>query len=214
MKQFLFIFATILLDVAACGGGGGGHHEPDEVAVSNTMVSLSMTGGQYTIQIMSNTGWTVSGVQPWLKVNPMQGSKNGIITITANENTEQSPRACTLYVQAGTASTTVQVTQGYPPQPPLPSIYGVYTGRLMHGTELLEDNYIVTINKLTGTMVEVIAGFFGDAPINFNLSKDGDQIIFSNILVPECSMYYIDGTLNIMYLYREDILLSYTGTRQ
>lgn len=212
MKQFLFIFATILLDVAACVGGGG-HHGSDEVAVSTTMVSLSPLGESQDIFITSNTKWTVSGASSWLFVSPMEGSNNGKITITANKNTENLPRACTLYVQASNySSATIQVTQAN--QPLSQSIYGVYTGRLMCGTELIQDNYIVTINKLTGTMVEVIAGFFGDAPINFNLSEDGNQIFFSNILVPECSMYYIDGTLNIMYLYREDILLSYTGTRQ
>ena len=212
MKQFLFIFATILLDVAACGGGGGGHHGPDEVAVSTPMVSIGYSGGSQTIQIMSNTGWTISGAQPWLMVSPMQGSNNGKITITANKNTENLPRACTLCVQAGTASTTVQVTQAY--QPPLRSIYGVYTGRLMCGTELLQDNYIVTINKLTGTTVEVIAGFFGDEPIIFNLSVDGNQIVFTNIHLTGFSMVYSEGTLMIYYSNSYYGIITYTGTRQ
>ena len=151
MKKFLWSAMAILM-VSALNVGFtscGDDDDPDEVSVSTPMVSIGNSGGSQTIQIMSNTGWTISGAQPWLMVSPMQGSHNGAITITANENTDENSRTCTLFVQAGSASATIQVTQSpNTPHSLADTVKGTYAGRLMNGTEIVQDAYIVTINKL------------------------------------------------------------------
>ena len=218
MKKFLWsALAIMMVSALSIGFTSCRDDDPDEVSVGTPMVSIGSSGGSQTIQIMSNTGWTISGAQPWLMVSPMQGSHNGAITITANENTDENSRTCTLFVQAGSASATIQVTQS-PQSPPTPHsladrVKGTYAGRLMNGTEIVQDAYIVTINKLTDTTVEVQAGFFGDESINFNLSEDGNQIVFTNALLTGFSMVYIDGTLMINYSNSYYGMLTYTGVR-
>lgn len=216
MKKFLWSALAIMMVSALSIGftSCGDDPDPDEVAVSTPMVSIGNSGGSQTIQIMSNTGWTISGAQPWLMVSPMQGSHNGAITITANENTDENSRTCTLFVQAGSASATIQVTQSpNTPHSLADTVKGTYAGRLMNGTEIVQDAYIVTINKLTDTTVEVQAGFFGDESINFNLSKDGNQISFTNALLSGFSMVYVEGTLMINYSNSYYGMLTYTGVR-
>lgn len=85
--------------------------EDDKVSVSQTSVSFGDTGGTQSVQVLSNTKWTVSGAPNWLTVAPPSGSGNGMISITANANTSSTSQNCTLFITAGSASATVSVSQ-------------------------------------------------------------------------------------------------------
>ncbi|MGN1217540.1 MAG: BACON domain-containing protein [Phocaeicola sp.] len=100
------LFVGLSLTLTACGDP-----DPDEVSVSMPSVNFDESGGSMSIQVMSNTNWTVSGNPGWLTIAPMQGSGNGAFSITANANTEKSSRNCVLYINAGSASTMVTVNQ-------------------------------------------------------------------------------------------------------
>lgn len=89
----------------------GDDDDPDEVSVSMSSVNFGENGGSQSIQVTSNTKWTVSGSPAWLAVSPMQGTKNGAFSITANANTDKSGRNCVLYINAGSASTMVSINQ-------------------------------------------------------------------------------------------------------
>lgn len=106
-------------------------NEDDEVSVNMTSVNLSESGGTQSIQVLSNTKWTVSGAQSWLNVSPMQGTGNGTITINANANTDNNSRNCTLYINAGDAMTTVNIYQsGKTKADPATEVSASYTGTL------------------------------------------------------------------------------------
>lgn len=98
----ILMAATMSIGLASCN--------EDEVIANPSSVNFDGVGGTQTIQITSNTGWTVGGAPDWLTVFPTQGTDNGTITLTAKTNSG-SPRNCILYVQAGEASTTVSVNQ-------------------------------------------------------------------------------------------------------
>ena len=95
------------LTLVSCGPDD----EPDEVSVSMPSVNFGESGGSQSVQVMSNTKWTVSGNPGWLTVAPMQGSNNGAFTISANANSEKESRNCILYINAGSASAVVSVSQ-------------------------------------------------------------------------------------------------------
>ena len=99
------LIVGLSLTLTACGD------DPDEVSVSMSSVNFGESGGSQSIQVMSNTKWTVSGNPGWLTVAPMQGSNNGAFSIAADPNTEKSSRNCVLYINAGGASATVTVNQ-------------------------------------------------------------------------------------------------------
>lgn len=102
---FAFLFSALFC--AACSSDS----DPDAVTVGVPSVNFSTDGGTQSIPIQSNTTWTVSGAQSWLTVSPMQGSNNGSIMINASVNNERSSRSCILYINAGSASTSVMVSQ-------------------------------------------------------------------------------------------------------
>lgn len=112
-KNFLWLISMALfvgfsLTLVSCGGDDD---EQNEVSVSMPSVNFGESGGSQSVQVKSNTKWTVSGNPGWLTVTPMQGSNNGEFSITANPNTEKSSRNCVLYINAGSASTVVSVNQ-------------------------------------------------------------------------------------------------------
>lgn len=215
MKKFLLSSLVLLMgsmlsvSLTSCGGDD----DPDNVAVNPSMVPLSQTGGSQSIAITSNTNWTVSGAPSWLMVSPMSGSGNGTITVSASENTE-SARQASLTVQAGSAMTTIQVTQ---PGKPVPNsladqVIGTYVGRLTYGDEVLEDAYPIIVTKLSDTAVNVTAAFF-DTPQNFNLSQGVNQIEFSNSTLANIKMYVTGNTMIVNYLSAGGYMLSYTGVK-
>lgn len=110
MKQIKFIAAAIaaLAALWAC--------QPDEpevvvkasVSVSPTSVSFEADGGTFRVAVDTNQdSFSVSGVPGWLKAE--QSGKE--IVLTAEENTVNEARACTLTVTAGDATASIEVTQ-------------------------------------------------------------------------------------------------------
>lgn len=93
-------------------------------------------------------------------------------------------------------------------------VAGTYSGRLMLGTDVREDAYIVTVTKLTDNTVKVAARFFGDAGSeNFNLSESSNQIVFTNSTISNFSMYVTGNSMVINYLSNGGNMLTYTGTK-
>lgn len=85
--------------------------EKDEVTVNLRSVNFTDDGGSQSIQVTSNTKWTISGNPSWLTVAPVQGSNNGAFTLTASANTDKSSRNCVIYINAGSASDYITVNQ-------------------------------------------------------------------------------------------------------
>ncbi|MBR1575367.1 MAG: BACON domain-containing protein [Bacteroidales bacterium] len=63
-----------------------------------------------TVQVTSNTIWTVSTEAGWLEISPSSGNGDGSFSISAPDNLGPA-RSATLTVQAGTVTRTVSVSQ-------------------------------------------------------------------------------------------------------
>lgn len=116
-KRFLFRSFLLILMAATLNSSTCKDDDPDKVTVSTNSVDLSSGGGSQSIQVLSNTKWTISGNPSWLQVTPMQGSGDGSFSISASANTETNSRNCTLFINAGDASTVVSVNQQGAPAP-------------------------------------------------------------------------------------------------
>lgn len=211
MKNFfwktMIAMATIVL---SAGLFSSCHEDEDEVTVSQSEVKFSADGGQQSIQINSNTKWTIIGTQNWLKVTPVQGTENGSITLTAEANTTDNERDCTLYINAGDASTTIVVKQEW--KSLADQVAGTYSGRLTMGETVIEDAYIIMIQRLTDTTVKVTADFFS-SPYNFTLSRSGNQIAFNNASLNGINMYVMGNTLVVNFANAAGSMTTYTGTK-
>ena len=212
MKKFLWSALAIMMVSALSIGftSCGDDPDPDEVAVSTPMVNFGKDGGtSQPIQILSNTNWTISGAQSWIGVSPMSGSNNGSVTITANKNTDRNSRSCTLFISAGTASTTITVYQEGIKGPDINDLIGSYTGTLKPmGYSDEPARCYVTITKLSNDAVRIsslICEEFGiDAnPVNMltTINSDGSISLRSE------TSYAIEGSF-----YLGQLTLSFTNS--
>ena len=145
-KDFLWsLLATMMVGLLSVGFVScGDDDDPDEVSVSMPSVNFGESGGSQSIQVMSNTKWTVSGNPGWLTVSPMQGSNNGAFSLTATANTDKDSRNCVLYINAGSASAMVSVNQsGKVPETKVTitnsSTYTLYRFRVVFMNSRLEE---------------------------------------------------------------------------
>ena len=98
MKQLLLIFAMILLDAMACSR----HHDEDSIEVSTTQILLdSQVGASASFDVLSNGNWKISIDNPWIRVEPMSGSGDKKITVTAqsfSEGWQEVSRFCKISI--------------------------------------------------------------------------------------------------------------------
>jgi len=181
-KNFLWsMLATMMVGLLSIGltSCDSKSSDPDEVSVMGSG-SFSKSGGYQTITVKSNTDWTVSGAPGWLSVSPSQGKGNGSFTITASENKEKSSRNCTLYINAGSASTQIGVYQDGGPLPSADEVSGSYTGSLKPmGYSDDPARCYVTLSKLSSDAVrleKLICEEFGldMNPVNLIVKEEGD----------------------------------------
>ena len=64
-----------------------------------------------SINVTSNTTWTVTSDQPWLTARKLRGTGNDSVTLGATENKSTTTRTATVTFTAGSLSKTVNVTQ-------------------------------------------------------------------------------------------------------
>ena len=81
MKNILFAFVLVLLDVMGCGSR---HNCPEEkeVRVNLTSLSFDYEGGQQVLDITSNTSWTISGTASWCHLSTTSGTNNQSVIVT------------------------------------------------------------------------------------------------------------------------------------
>ena len=58
-------------------------------------------------------------------------------------------------------------------------VSGTYTGKLVSGGEVIRDAYVVTITRISSSVVKVNADLFNGS-VNFNVSSSNGQYILSN----------------------------------
>lgn len=56
------------------------------IETKQTELSFGAAGGKNTIDVESNTTWTIASMPDWINVDPVNGTANGVITVTAQDN--------------------------------------------------------------------------------------------------------------------------------
>jgi len=68
------------------------------LSISPSSLNFSASGEQQTLNVTSNTDWTVSSDATWLTISPVSGSNDGTVTVTAEVNTTESQRTATVTI--------------------------------------------------------------------------------------------------------------------
>ena len=83
------------------------------LSVSPAELTFTANTESKSLDVTSNTAWTVASGASWAKLNKTNGSGNAQIAVTAEENTAITQRSATITIKTadGKASATVKVTQ-------------------------------------------------------------------------------------------------------
>lgn len=93
-------------------------------------------------------------------------------------------------------------------------IVGVYTGSLTSGNEVLDDAYVVKIDRISDKMVSMEAKFFSDdEPVNFNVSYSNKVYTLSTSNVHNMTVTVTGKTLLISYLNNAGSQTTFSGSR-
>jgi hypothetical protein len=91
-------------------GGGGG--TTNTLTISTNTVNFPNTASaSSTINVSSNTSWTISSNQSWLSTNVSSGTNNGSFTVSAMANGGTASRTGQLTIQAASLTQIVTVNQ-------------------------------------------------------------------------------------------------------
>lgn len=223
MKKSAFLWSLLAIIMAATVSVGlsscGDDDEDDFVSVAMPQVTMDKNGGTQVVPVTSNTKWTAMSSASWLTVAPVQGSGNGSVMLTAQANTTGQSRSTVVSITAGNASAMIMVSQdgngsGGDGQDLASIVAGTYVGRLISGGEVVNDAYKVVINRLNSTAVEIAASFFGDAPVNFNVTENSTgQYNLTNINYSNITMYVSGKTLYISFVNGVQTMTSFVGTK-
>lgn len=205
---FWCLLAVMMAAVVSVGFSScDSEDDPDEVSVNLPSVSFGDNGGTMTVAITSNTKWTVAGAPAWLTVAPTQGSKNGTITLNASANTEKSSRNCLLYINAGSASTQISVSQsGIIKLPAADEVSASYTGTLKPMGYIDEPaRCYITLSKLSSDAVRlerlICEEFELDLnPVNLSVKEESDgRITLRSETTKSVEGSYFQGQLTLSF---------------
>lgn len=76
-----------------------------------TVLSFPSSGGNESININSNTEWTVSSSVTWVTLSPKSGKDKGTVSIKVDKNIDTASRTATIIVSYGNKQTSITVSQ-------------------------------------------------------------------------------------------------------
>jgi hypothetical protein len=106
MKNFILILALVLVLICC-------KKETNPVLeTSLSSINFETTGGDQSFNVSSNLKWQISlSSGDWITVNPLTGSKNGVVHIVTKENNTVTKRNITLTITAESLTKNIIISQ-------------------------------------------------------------------------------------------------------
>jgi len=116
-NRFFYSIVSLMVLVMIFLGGCKKEEPEPSLSLSTNSLEFEFSGGQKTVEITSNTEWTISGdASSWLTFTPTSGSNNGNFMVTVIANETVSKRTATITARGGGLTQSVEVSQeGGPP---------------------------------------------------------------------------------------------------
>lgn len=117
MKLLVHIFSVFLIFSFLACNSSGDPNDPEteftpELSASVQNLNFEAGGGSETINITSNTIWTVSSSESWCSSSVQSSKANASVTVTSSASYEESERTATLTVSAANVNDVlIQITQ-------------------------------------------------------------------------------------------------------
>lgn len=81
------------------------------ISLNAATKEVSATTGNFTLELTSNTDWSVDGIPSWITLSKTSGNGNASIVINYQNNTSTSPRSATITFAAGNITQTLTIIQ-------------------------------------------------------------------------------------------------------
>lgn len=91
-------------------------------------------------------------------------------------------------------------------------VSGTYTGKLLYGTETIEDAYVVSVSRVSSTVASVYADFF-EGSLSFNIEKgaSGYNLVSETVYNVDITVYGKDITIN--YKTKGGYMFTFRGSK-
>jgi alpha-tubulin suppressor-like RCC1 family protein len=147
--------------------GGQSHTVTQAAAPAVTTIDLpsknvGSASNSYSIEVTSNTSWTVSGLAGWLSASPTGGTSNATVIISYNENVATSERSDSFTI-GGQSHTVTQATA--------PAITTIDLPSKNVGSA--SNSYSIEVTSNTAWTVSSLAGWLSATPT----SGEGDVTV-------------------------------------
>ncbi len=85
----------------------------DSLLLEKDSIIANKAGGNYTLGLMSNRSWNVSGIPSWINVNKLSGTGNDTLIFVVSSNDSTVVRMATVTVTAGIAVENIIIMQDF-----------------------------------------------------------------------------------------------------
>lgn len=92
-------------------------------------------------------------------------------------------------------------------------VAGIYTGKLSVNNTVIEDAYVVRVDKISSKVVRVNAEFYQDGYENYNVSYVNGQYVFESETSVNITISVIGKAMNLSYLSVGGNINTFRGTR-
>ena len=96
---FIYFAKDEIVKVAVCRKGYS-----NGISVSPSYINAPVTGGEYTLEVITNTQWAVNSNASWVTYNPGVGKKSGKITVKVAPASVESSQAILTISEYGTGN--------------------------------------------------------------------------------------------------------------
>ncbi|MBR2006808.1 MAG: type IV secretion protein Rhs [Alistipes sp.] len=91
-------------------------------------------------------------------------------------------------------------------------VAGVYTGKLTVNDEVIEDAYVVTVTRISSSVVSVSAKFLNESE-NYNIVYENGQYKFKSATINNINIVVTGKNINVSYLTNGGWMANFFGTR-
>ena len=93
------------------------------------------------------------------------------------------------------------------------AIAGVYTGKLTVNNTVIEDAYVVRVDKISSTVVCVSANFYPHGSENYNVSYENGQYMFESESSVNITITVTGKAMNVSFLNGAGNITTFNGSR-
>lgn len=92
-------------------------------------------------------------------------------------------------------------------------VSGVYTGKLTLDNTVIEDAYVVTIDKISSSVVKVSAEFYSGGSANYNVTYSNGQYLFQSESSSGITISVTGKSVTISFLNKNGTMTTFNGKR-